>query len=154
MYYPPPPTNIASSSLASGVQGLAFGTGSQGVAWTAVFALLLLYLFTYFPRLWIGAFKRDVEEDTVKETKAYRTNSKARDGLLVLTAGIAMSLAAKATEGAIVALAWVFFGVWVLVVGLNYFTDSKLIIVSLELVGISIVVAIMIVAMATSKVLF
>jgi hypothetical protein len=142
------------NSLNSQVQGLAFGTRSQGAAWTAVFALLLLYLLTYFPRLWIGAFKRDVEEDSVKETKVYRSNSKARDGLLVLTSGVAMSFAAKATEGAIVALSWIFFALWVLVVGLNYFIDSKMIIVSLELVGISIVVAIMIVARATSNVLF
>lgn len=97
------------------IRSFAFAKGAQGAAWSAVFALFCIYWLSFIPRLWIGAFKRDVENDNIKviqiiclfsqESKAYRTNSKGRDGLLLLTVGVTISFAAKATHAAVTALA-------------------------------------------------
>ena len=48
------------------IHKLAFEKGAQGAAWTAVFAIFIAYWLSFIPRLWIGAFKREVESDNIK----------------------------------------------------------------------------------------
>ena len=48
------------------IRSFVFAKGAQGAAWSAVFALFCVYWLSFIPRLWIGAFKRDVETDNIK----------------------------------------------------------------------------------------
>ena len=48
------------------LKNFSFESGAQGPAWTAVFALFIAYWLSFIPRLWMGAFKRDVESNNIK----------------------------------------------------------------------------------------
>ena len=48
------------------IDQLSFGAGAQGTAWSAVFAIFILYWLSFIPRIWMGAFKRDAESNDVK----------------------------------------------------------------------------------------
>lgn len=48
------------------IHEFAFAKGTQGAAWSAVFAIFIVYWLSFIPRLWMGAFKRDVEDNNIK----------------------------------------------------------------------------------------
>lgn len=127
-----------------------FAVGDFKASWVAIFVLLIIWTLTLIPRFYYSMIKNK-EDDLVKMSRAYNAYDTARDGVLLLTLSTVISFAGRAAEGATNALHWVFFGIWLILIALCYFTESKIILNSLRLLGFLLIWANLIQTWATAS---
>ncbi len=115
--------------------------------------MFLLWWLTSLPRLFIRrAFRTDELTGVLEVTRNQRTNDLARDGTLMLTVTVAVAYALAGNEAAMTVLAFVFLGVWVLLLGVSWGVKGAAgrFMAALEFTGMAILVVAMAVAFATS----
>jgi ABC-type multidrug transport system fused ATPase/permease subunit len=142
-----------------------FAPGDQKAAWVAIFILFLLWWFAMIPRFFYSFLKKrddaggEDTEQAAKVSRAHKAYNRARDGVLLLLVAVTISFAGAANTAATNALAYIemvvmhglivlfryiFMALWITVVGLSYFFDSKKLFTVLEFLGMALLVALII----------
>lgn len=107
--------------------------------------------------------KREGDEDmeeTAKVSRAHKAYNRARDGVLLLLVAVTISFAGVGNTAATNALAYallyyyfrylsnhgryIFMSIWIVIVGLSYFLDSKKLFTILEFIAMAFLVALII----------
>lgn len=126
--------------------------GDMHAAFVALFILLLAWFFTLLPKLTRSSLtSHGADEERPKRTKSHHAFSIARDAVLLLTASLLVSYAGKANQAATNALAYIYMAIYLVTIGLAYWTRSRVLLTSMQLVGYALMLALVIMAFATAS---
>jgi hypothetical protein len=125
--------------------------GDMHAAFVALFILLIAWFLTFLPKLTRSSLTtHGTDESPPTRTKSHHAFSIARDAVLLLTTSLLISYGGKANQAATNALSYIYMAIYLVVVA-SYWSRSKVLLTSLQLLAYALMLALVIMAFATAQ---